>query len=145
MLKVRKASREDLRQISEIEKTSFKDPYPVSLLSLLLTISPEYFLVAEDSGRILGYVSALTEKSGKAHLVSIAVHPKHRKKGVARVLLENLMERLEAENVREIWLEVRVSNRAAVSLYRSLGFQEQGIIEAYYEDGEDALSMKKPL
>jgi ribosomal-protein-alanine N-acetyltransferase len=143
--KVREALKEDLRQVSRIEKISFKDPYPLSLLSFLLMISPEYFLVAEASGKIIGYVSALVEKGEKAHLVSIAVDPKHRRVGVARVLLEALIRKLKARGIKELSLEVRVSNRAARQLYRSLGFKEESIIKAYYGDGEDALSMKKPL
>ena len=143
--KIREVLREDLKQIAEIEKASFKDPYPLSLLGLLSTLSPEFFLVAEYSGRIVGYASALLERKNSAHLVSLAVHPDYRRLGVARGLMEALIEKLRARGVKEISLEVRVSNKAARELYKALGFREEGIIEAYYEDGENAITMRKTL
>jgi len=137
-LKIRGFKRGDLSELSSIEKASFKDPYPSALILTLSRMNPEHFLVAEASGRPVGYVSALVEPGGVVHLFSLAVHPEYRKLGVARSLLKALIGKLKAGGFSRLILEVRVSNRPAITLYRSLGFKSAGRIPSYYEDGEAA-------
>ena len=140
-LKVRGFRREDLAELARIEKASFKNPYPPSLILALSRLSPEYFLVAEVSGVPIGYVSAVARPGGLAHLTSIAVHPNYRRLGVAKTLLKTLIGRLRDGGFRRLTLEVRVSNQAAIALYHSLGFKPSSRIPSYYEDGEDAQTM----
>ena len=97
--------------------------------------------MAEASNRVIGYVSAITEGRDVAHLVSIAVHPEARRHGVAKKLLEELIDRLRKAGFKRLILEVRVGNKPAIALYRALGFRETGRLEKYYEDGENALTM----
>lgn len=59
--------------------------------------------------------------------------------------MEALIDKLRDRGVKEVSLEVRASNRVAQQLYKALGFREEGTIKAYYEDGEDAVTMKKKL
>ena len=76
------------------------------------------------------------------HVMNVAVDPDHRGRGVARRLLETLFERTTPDAERGYTLEVRVSNGAAIRLYRDLGFVETGIRRGYYTDNrEDALIM----
>jgi ribosomal-protein-alanine N-acetyltransferase len=136
---------EDIGRIVEIEKASFKDAYPRSLLENLMTLSPEGFLVAVWEGRIIGYVSSIVERRHTARLVSVAVHPHYRRRGVAWRLMAELVKTLKNKDVDEVLLEVRESNKAAIRLYKSLGFQPRKILQKYYEDGENALVMSLRL
>ena len=78
----------------------------------------------------------------EAHITNIAVHPEHRRRGVGRLLMETLMKEAVILKMERMTLEVRVSNKAAISLYKSLGFEEGGIRKGYYSnDREDALIM----
>jgi ribosomal-protein-alanine N-acetyltransferase len=140
-LKIRGFKQGDLAELSSIEKASFKDPYPSTLILTLSRLSPQYFLVAEVSGKPVGYISALAQTKGVAHLFSLAVHPQYRKLGVARSLLKALISRLRAGGFTRLILEVRISNRPAITLYKSLGFKPAGRIPSYYENGEDAQTM----
>jgi len=141
-LSVREAESDDLGEIYSIETVCFgTDAYDPSLLLLYLNLSPDTFLVAEEGGKVVGYVIGLVRKWGEGHVVSLAVHPEYRRKGVATALMKELLRRFNDKGVRAARLEVRVSNEAAIKLYEKLGFKKVGIIKRYYADGEDAYLM----
>lgn len=78
----------------------------------------------------------------EVHLINVATHPDHRRRGIARLLLGKLLEFTRRSRARLVVLEVRRSNRAAIQLYRRHGFSAMGIRRAYYADnGEDAVEM----
>jgi ribosomal-protein-alanine N-acetyltransferase len=138
----RLASLSDLSAICAIEDDSFRTPYPPSLLERLLKDCSESFLVALDNeGTLAGYcVFSLAENS--AHLISIAVHRRLRRKGVASTLLQRAFEYLISHNVDEFWLEVGGNNLEALSLYDKLGFERTATLKGYYSDGLDAVRMR---
>ena len=76
--------------------------------------------------------------AGEAELLRIAVDPAHRGHSLGRTLLEACQRDLEAEGITRLYLEVRVSNAAAIRLYGACGWQRRGLRPAYYPDGEDA-------
>lgn len=83
----------------------------------------------------------------EAHIISLAVHPDHRRQGIARSLLGALLQNAHDQGCDWATLEVRESNRPAQSLYESTGFKLLGRRQRYYDDtGEDALIYwKKPV
>ncbi len=81
----------------------------------------------------------------EAHLTSIAVHPKHRKKGIAKKILSSLLEKAQSRGATKATLEVSSTNTAAIRLYKSLGFETKGIRKHYYKNGNDALIQWKCL
>jgi [ribosomal protein S18]-alanine N-acetyltransferase len=131
---------DDLPSIFELEQLSFSDPYPWWLLAELARKNPDTFLVAKLKDRIVGY-AIIDEWEDHGHLVSIAVHPNFRRTGTATGLLQALEEHLkDGETVR---LEVRESNDAAIRFYLKHGFEKKDIIDGYYADGENAITMEK--
>jgi len=136
-LTLRSVQARDLPAIYEIEKISFKEPYPPSFIDTLAYRNPEMFVVAEENGRIVGYVVAMLQGESLGRIVSIAVSPNRRRRGVGSALTLRILEvlkRLGAESVR---LEVRRSNIAAQRFYEKLGFKKACVIKNYYRD-EDA-------
>lgn len=84
--------------------------------------------VWEEDGRIVGNTSLVPfrHRSQKLYLIAnVAVHPDHRRKGIARALTERALQHARVKNVNNIWLHVRDDNATAVQLYTSLGFSEQ--------------------
>ncbi len=78
----------------------------------------------------------------EVHIVTIATHPRLRRRGLSERLLLLMIEECRQEGAALVTLEVRVSNTAAQQLYAKLGFVEVGRRRAYYHDnGEDALLM----
>jgi ribosomal-protein-alanine N-acetyltransferase len=138
---IRQFKAEDITAISEIEQLSFKDPFPSYFLSQLADANPATFLVAVMKDKIVGY-GVIDKWPDQEHLVSVAVIPAARKKGVGQALLDHLIERLQTGSLK---LEVRRSNEAALDLYRRNGFVQTGVAHSYYTDGEDAVLMEKVI
>ncbi|TYJ52631.1 hypothetical protein B9479_006764 [Cryptococcus floricola] len=110
---------------------------------------PELSYVAVDpKGRIVGYILAKMEEEPSeepsGHVTSISVLRPYRRLGLANKLMKQSQEAMVAHyNAHHITLNVRKSNRAAISLYRdSLGFEVKGREKAYYADGEDSYCMR---
>ena len=138
----RLASLSDLSAICAIEDDSFRAPYPSSLLKRLLKDCSESFFVAvDDEGVLVGYC-VFSRDVNSAHLISIAVHRRLRRKGVASALLQRSIEYLNSNNFDQLWLEVGLNNLEALSLYRKLGFGETATLKGYYSDGSDAVRMR---
>jgi Acetyltransferases len=82
----------------------------------------------------------------KGHVVSIAVLENYRRRGIGKQLLLSSMQKMrEAYGAEEVYLEVRVSNYPAISLYEKLGYRKVKLLKHYYADGEDAYLMAKSL
>jgi ribosomal-protein-alanine N-acetyltransferase len=142
-LKVRRVNMEDLTSIVEIERTSFDEPYPPEYLEMLMGFRQGTFVVAERAGAVIGYAVASIRGVG-GHILSIAVSPEERRKGVGRRLMEEIVKELRLRGVSAITLETKRGN-PALYLYKSLGFKSVGIIPRYYRDGTDAISMELEL
>jgi ribosomal-protein-alanine N-acetyltransferase len=97
-------------------------------------------VAVSESGEIVGYALA-AQIEREAEIRSLAVAPLHRRSGVARRLLDALLACQRARGVRDVLLEVRASNRAALGLYAGAGFERRGLRPGYYADGEGAIVM----
>ncbi len=139
---VRPFEKEDLEAVSRIEQACFDDPYPEYFFLQLAEANPETFLVAFTESILAGY-AVIDRWADHYHLVSIAVQPEHRRKGVAQLLLNQLESLLPRE--RAIRLEVRKNNKPAIQFYTKNGYKLVGLEEHYYRDGEDALVMEKNI
>ena len=81
----------------------------------------------------------------KGHVVSIAVLPQNRRKGMASALIKKALEGMVYYKAKQCFLEVRVTNESGISLYKKLGFEITRTVNGYYSDGEDAYVMTKRL
>lgn len=130
-------------EIDAINMISFAHPWSKKLIEQDMDNPNCYYAVGVDDGVVLGY-AGMTVIADEANITNIAVHPKHRRKGIGKVLLARLIEICEDNNFLLITLEVRRSNIAAIALYESLGFLTEGERKNYYSDnGEDALIMTR--
>ena len=148
--KIRPVIYKDLKKIFEIELSVFKkDAYPFSFLSLLYYLNRATFFTAvnnKNEDEVHGYIVAnafLKKRLG--HIISFAVKPFSQRKGIGTALLKKLEMVLKRLNMQGIILEVRLSNIGAISLYEREGFKRKAISKNYYEDGEDALVMRKQI
>jgi ribosomal-protein-alanine N-acetyltransferase len=137
---IRPVSQDDIQAISLLEEASFNDPYPSYFLSELAQDNPETFLVLTLNNEIVAY-GVVDHWEDHDHLISIAVRPDSRRKGLGETLLVELEKRLSKQ--RPLRLEVRQSNLAAIQLYSKIGFTKTGVAEGYYGDGENAMIMEK--
>ena len=126
--------------VAELEKQNFSEPWPEIAVRSELTNKLALWLVAVEDGVVAGYVGSQTVLQ-EADMMNIAVADTHRRRGIARMLVEELIRRLDAY---QLTLEVRASNAPAIALYESLGFTQVGLRKNYYhKPKEDALILRK--
>ncbi|MBP7551118.1 MAG: ribosomal protein S18-alanine N-acetyltransferase [Gemmatimonadaceae bacterium] len=141
---VRPATLADLPAILSIERIAFSDPWTADAFRSMLGQDHVLTTVAERDGRLVGY-SVAWAVGDEAELANLAVAPEHRGTGVAKRLLDHLLDDLDARGGATIYLEVRDSNAPAQGLYRSRGFTAAGRRKGYYrKPTEDAVVMRRP-
>ncbi len=156
IFKLREFRMDDLDTVVSINRRVLPENYPPFFFVDHYLTHPKAFIVAEIDGEVVGYVMCRVEygwsffKVGKptrkGHIISIGVLPHARRIGVGYNMLLRALRALKYHyNASEVYLEVRVSNEPAISLYRKLGFTVVNIVKKYYHDGEDAYIMARVL
>jgi ribosomal-protein-alanine N-acetyltransferase len=145
----------DLQSVIRINRICLPENYADFFFIDLYERFPEAFIVAEENGEVVGYIMCRVELglsnfglSGlikKGHIVSVAVLPQYRRKGIGQALIMKAMEGMRTYNAKQCFLEVRVTNTPAINLYKKLGFEITRTINGYYSDGEDAYVMSRKL
>ena len=140
MIEIAKMNESHVSAVAELEKQNFSEPWPEIAVRSELTNKLALWLVALDGETVVGYVGSQTVLQ-EADMMNIAVADSHRRRGIARMLVEELIRQLDAY---QLTLEVRASNAGAIALYDSLGFTQVGLRKNYYhKPKEDALILRK--
>lgn len=140
----------DMPQVLAIERRSYRAPWSLAMFVVETAKSGGLCVVARAFGAggngsasgvgIVGY-AIVSRYDDAFHVMNVCVDPNRRREGIARGLLEHVIERAGDDRAR-LTLEVRPSNTGARALYDDLGFVSVGVRRRYYrDDGEDALIM----
>ncbi len=134
----------DLNALRHLEQVCFpQDAWPLWDLIGILTLPNVVRLRAAIDGKMVGFIAGdFRPSENLAWIATVGVLPEYRRQGIGEALVLACEQRLRVSEVR---LSVRVSNLEAIRLYERLGYQKAGYWPAYYQDGEDALVMQKPL
>lgn len=136
----------DLAAVAALERESYAFPWNDQIFADCLRVG-YHCVVVETAAGVAGY-GVLSMGAGEAHVLNICVAEAARRRGVGRGLLLALLVHARDRGVRDAFLEVRRSNRGAISLYHGLGFECVGTRRGYYQalDGrEDALVYRLEL
>ena len=130
--------------VAELEKICFgTEAWSEKSVASELTNALSLWLVAMEEDKVAGYVGSQTVMD-ETDMMNVAVHPDHRRKGIAEALVLSLAEALKEKGSHCLTLEVRASNAPAIGLYEKLGFQQIGLRKNYYHNPkEDALILRK--
>ena len=139
---IRPLQEKDLSAVQLIEQQSYPHPWtsdqflqelhnPIASVDL-------FWLGPELAGYICYWLIA-----GEMQILNVAIAPEFRGRGIGGSLLLHAFSRCSEQGLERAWLEVRVSNKAAIRLYQKSGFVADVVRTGYYRDGEDALLMVK--
>ena len=129
--------------VADLEAICFADPWSANSVASELTNPLSCWLVALEADTVVGYIGSQTVM-GETDMMNVAVHPDHRRKGIAVSLIHALVQKLKECESHCLTLEVRASNAPAIALYEKLGFTEAGRRRNYYRNPkEDALILRK--
>ncbi len=148
---VRDLGLESINSLANLHKSSFANGWGAHDFALFLQNPHVRLLGAFQSGK--GEPSAfllVRQLVDEAEVISIAVERRHRRRGLARGLMDDVLDTLYDEGIKVLHLEVDEQNSAAVELYKDLGFEVVGVRKAYYPNrkggaGANALLMSLPL
>ena len=141
-MSIRFANKSDIDKVLEIEGLSFLQPWDYHTFKLALD---DIFLVFDEQ-EILGFLIAVCcARNIRATIMKMAVHPEHRRKGIATVLLNQVLEILKEKKIIDVCLNVEIIRKPAIALYEKFGFQITKTIHMDYEDdlSDDAFHVMK--
>jgi ribosomal-protein-alanine N-acetyltransferase len=134
--------RRDIPEVMRIEHLCFSDPWEQAAFERETTNSFSRSLLARDAtGQLLGY-TIYWIAGPEYHVLNVATDPAARRTGVARRMMDHVLNEARREHADFVALEVRTGNVAAKKLYVDLGFRIIGTRRHYYRDGEDAEVMQ---
>ncbi|MER7685829.1 N-acetyltransferase [Streptomyces sp. NPDC097610] len=138
---IRPASEDDLPALFRLDTELFPHfAYPYFVLRQLFDVYTDHLLVLDDGSSLHGYaLSAPSPDGRRSWILGLGVAKQLRGQGLARGLMLETLRRLPIGGVHEVWLTVEPANTAAIALYRSLGFAEQGVRKDYFGPGDDRL------
>ncbi len=141
-LYIASVKRENIRAIAELEKVCFSQPWSKQAISDSFENGTKFFAAVKGK-RLLGYVG-INCVLDEGYITNIAVLPQFRRQGIADALIERIFSLAKDTRLSFVSLEVRESNKAAISLYTKKGFKPEGKRRNFYrEPAEDAIIMTK--
>ncbi len=136
---IRQMKEEDIPTVVEIEKISFTTPWSETSFHNEIYNPRSTARCAIMGQRLAGFVCA-SQVADEGHILDLAVHPDFRRKGIAKALVQNIIEELRENACRFLYLEVRASNDIARKFYEGIGFRVVGTRKSYYlKPEEDAI------
>ena len=132
----------DIDRVTELEAQLFPGdtPWTAEMFWAELAAGHHYVVVRDDTGIPIGYAGLARYADGVAEVQTIGVDPAHRRAGLGRLLLADL---LAAAGPDRVLLDVRTDNATALHLYTAVGFVRTGRRRRYYQpSGADAFTME---
>jgi ribosomal-protein-alanine N-acetyltransferase len=146
-MRLRAADASDALALARAHASAFDAPWPPEAFTALMG-TPGVFALAAVEAAPVGVI-LMRAIAGEAEVLTLAVEPAHRRRGVARALLRAGLRQAAAAGAEEAFLEVAADNSGALALYREEGFGQVGHRGGYYRrpDGEavDALVLRRTL
>ena len=144
---MRDAAHSDIPDILTIEKQVFgteawsREVYESEFA--LLGYSRIYKVI-EENNRIVAYFG-IAIVDGTLDITTIAVTPSHQRKGLACLMMDEILKLARDYEAKTLMLDVKPENSAAIGLYQKYGFEVVGLRRNYYGPSKDALTMQKVL
>ena len=144
MLEIAPAQPEDAAPLAVLEAACFDEAWSQLSLETSLADAKYCILTACLDGHVCGYILGWNV-GVEAEIARVAVLEERRGQGIGEELVKGIVNCFRERGGREVFLEVRRSNGAAVRLYRRCKFEEIGCRPGYYADGEAAVLMQRSL
>jgi len=145
VLQIRRVQPEDLFAVIKIAHESLPERYQPTIFNTFYESFPQGFLIALKHHKIVGFLVGIKTHDTIAKILMISVNNNYRKQGIGSALIKNFLQGMLSQNIRLVDLEVRTNNKIALAFYKKHGFDIQETITGFYQNGEDAYSMRQVL
>lgn len=144
--RIRPLREADVKQVIALEISAYDHPWTPGIFNDCLRIGYSCWVLSQQNP-IDGY-GIMTVGAGECHILNVCIRPELQNLGLGRVMLEHLLGLAIEYRADTAFLEVRPTNKPAIHLYESMGFNQVGIRRNYYpadQGREDALILAKSL
>lgn len=136
-------SEQQIPDAAALEARCFTDGVSGDALRDFVLADANHYYCAIIDGEVVAY-GGFSLAADEAEIITAAVAPEYRRRGIARALMDRMLDDAAALGGTDVYLDVRASNTAAIALYESLGFVRTGVRRAYYtRPREDAVLMHR--
>lgn len=136
---------DDIFSVIALAFETLPERYNPSIFNQFYESFPDGFLVAVHHHTLIGFLIGIKTVPSTARILMISINEKNRKQGIGTALLKQFISEMKNYQVTHIDLEVRTTNQGAVAFYKKQGFILQETLSKFYQNGEDAYRMSKPL
>lgn len=145
MLTIRRVQPQDIFSVIKIAHESLPERYQPNIFNTFYESFPQGFLIALKHHKIVGFLIGVKTHDTIAKILMLSVNENHRKQGIGSALLINFLQEMLLQNIHLVNLEVRTNNKIAITFYKKHGFDIQETITGFYQNVEDAYSMRQVL
>lgn len=140
---IRPMTDEDVYAASGLEESVFSMPWKAEDFLEMVKATYAHYFVAQLDGKLVGIIG-LRDIVGEGEITNVAVDSNYRRHGIGKLLMKEVLNKCDELGIKDVTLEVRVSNEAAIRLYEGFNFKSEGVRPRFYEHPtEDALIMWK--
>ncbi len=140
-MKIRRMTTLDCKAAAELEKIIFSQPWSEQGFLDAISMEQNIFLIAEETGELCGYIG-MYQALDEGEITNVAVKSEKRNAGIGKILIQEAIKQAKEQQIKQIVLEVRISNTPAIHLYEKCGFINCGIRKGFYDfPKEDAYIM----
>ena len=133
----------DMFSVIKLASDTLPERYNPSLFNYFFETFPEGFIVAEQAHKTIGFIVGVKTDVENAKILMLSVSNSFRRKKIGSKLLEKFIKEIIKTETKIIALEVRVDNTDAINFYQNHGFTITDRISEFYQNGQDAFTMKK--
>jgi ribosomal protein S18 acetylase RimI-like enzyme len=144
-MKIRRIVTEDLDAVRTIAREQLHETYSEELFRYFFEDHPGCFFVAEEASTIVGFVLSIPQDNSMLRVIMLAVGKRWKRKGIGSKLLAQAESYATLRKLNPMVLEVSTVNTEAINFYTKRGYKVTGVLQRYYNDGGDALTMKRYL
>ena len=141
MIKIEKLTKENIQDVSNVEKAYIETPWGYEGLLSEIGNEDAVYVCIKKGGVFAGY-GGMRAGTFDADITNIAVAEDFRKMGIGTLIVKELIKKAEEKNLENVFLEVNINNIKAIRLYEKCGFTSEGIRKKYYNNKDDAIIMK---
>jgi [ribosomal protein S18]-alanine N-acetyltransferase len=145
VLRIRPVQPQDIYSVITLAYDTLPERYNPAIFNQFYESFPDGFLIAEEFHSLIGFIIGVKTTQTTARILMLSVDDSQRKKGVGSALLRQFLKEMKLYYASGVELEVRITNATAIAFYKKHGFIIQDTLKGFYQNGEDAYSMKKEL
>ena len=142
MLRIRQFQPIDTFKVIKLASITLTEQYNPTLFSFFYETYPKGFLVAEQNHKIIGFLIGIKLKTNKTKILMISVEPTYQRQKIGENLLNEFIKITNKENIKVLELEVRTDNKKAIKFYEKNGFKIIKKIDKFYQNYENAYTMR---